>query len=216
MQGKEGITPPSDRICSSRTWTLVTVLLVVCVVLTLLLRIKEMTDLDARLFLEIREQYETGLKSFLSIFTQLGLTPIWFLVLPLLWMARRKKEAASLLAALLMVLLLITFMRYVVDPFYHPIEPLFPSLHAMTIFAVTVSIGMNWRKTLIPMLVVSAAVSFGLVYIGVHYPYEAVSGAIMGILIGLIADSLNLTSMIQRVDKWIKRRSGPGMSRDSR
>lgn len=199
MQGKEGKSPP-DQICSRRTWTLVAVLLVVCVVLTLLLRVKEMTDLDARLFLEIREQNETGLKSFLSIFTELGFTPIWFFILPLLWMARRKKEAASLLVALLMVVLLVVFMRYVIDPFYHPIEPLFPSAHAMTIFAVAVAIGMKWRKTLIPMLVLSAIVSFGLVYIGVHYPYEVLSGAIMGILIGLIADSLNLTRMIKRVD----------------
>ena len=55
MQEKERRSPPPERICSSRTWTLVAVLLAACVVLALLLRIREMTDLDARLFLEIRD-----------------------------------------------------------------------------------------------------------------------------------------------------------------
>lgn len=196
------------RIFTPRTAVLIIVLVVVCVALTTLLQFKEVTDLDVWLFQEVREQYETDLKSFMRAFTELGSILVWFPVVPLLWLIHRKKEATSLFIALLTVVVFAASMKYAIDrprpydvilavnPLYRPLDPSFPSAHAMTVFAGAVAIGTKWRRTLIPFLVLAVAVGFSRVYIGVHFPFDVASGALIGILIGLLADSLNLSRMI--------------------
>ena len=221
--------PPRDRIYSTRTLVLVVILLTACVILPLLLSIRQLSDLDAQLFLEVREQYETGLKSFLRAFTELGSLPVWFLMVPILWLVRKKKEAAALLISLLMVVLFAAAIKYAIDrprpyeimqaidPLYRPTDPSFPSAHAMTIFAATIAVGMKWRKALIPLLILAAAIGFSRVYIGVHYPYDVASGALIGILIGLVADSLDLNRTIRWTEIRIGRIAGWfGLSRDPR
>ena len=215
--------PAKKRIYSTRTLVLLLVLLVTCVVLSLLLTIKELTDLDARLFLEAREQYATGLRSFVLVFTELGSLPVWFLAVPLLWLGRKKQAAATLLIAVLMVVLVAVSMKYAVDrprpyeviqavdPLYRPFDPSFPSAHAMAAFAGAVAVGRKWRRAMIPLLVLAAAVGFSRVYIGVHYPYDVAGGALIGILIGLVAASLDLTGMIAWIEErglWLRFRLG--------
>ena len=214
MGMNDGRLPAKNSAYTTRTLVLVAILVAVCIALPLLLRIGEVTDLDARLFLEVREQYGTGLRSFMMAFTELGSLPLWFLVVPLLWLAQKKREAAALLVALLTVILFAASMKYAigrprpydviqaVDPLYRLVDPSFPSAHAMTVFAVAVAIGRKWRRALIPLLVLAAAVGYSRVYIGVHFPYDVASGALIGILIGLVADSLDLTRMV----RWIENR----------
>jgi membrane-associated phospholipid phosphatase len=74
----------------------------------------------------------------------------------------------------------------------------------MTVFAGAVAVGKKWRKALIPLLVLAAAVGFSRVYIGVHFPYDVASGALIGILIGLVADSLDLIRMVDWIDRWMQ------------
>ncbi len=207
----------ANRFYSNRTLVLLALLLATCVVLTLLLNIKELIDLDARLFLEVREQYDTGLKSFMLAFTELGSLEVWFLAIPLLWFGRKKKGAVTLLVALMMVIIIAGSMKYAVDrprpfdviqavdPIYRPLDPSFPSAHAMTVFAGAVAVGKKWRKALIPSLVLAATVGFSRVYIGVHFPYDVASGALIGILIGLVADSLDLIRMVDWIDLRMQR-----------
>jgi undecaprenyl-diphosphatase len=207
----------ANRFYSTRTLVLLALLLAACVSLTLLLNVKELIDLDARLFLEVREQYATGLKSFMLVFTELGSLAVWFLAIPLLWLARKKEGAATLLVALMMVIIIAGSMKYgvdrprpfdviqAVDPIYRPIDPSFPSAHAMTAFAGAVAVGMRWKKTLVPLLALAAAVGYSRVYIGVHFPYDVASGALIGILIGLVAASLDLTRMVDWTERRMKR-----------
>lgn len=216
----DGKERADNRFYSRRTLFLVAVLLTVSIVLSLLLRIKEITDLDAQLFLEVREQNETSLKSFFMVFTELGSLYFWIPVIPLLWLARKKKEASALLIALPIVILFAVSMKYAidrprpydviqaVDPFYLPIDPSFPSAHAMTVFAAAVAIGRKWHKTLIPLLFLASAVGFSRVYIGVHYPYDVLSGALIGILIGLVVDSMDLSRLIRWIEGVIHRMVG--------
>jgi undecaprenyl-diphosphatase len=211
---KDNMPKEDERsIYSSRTVKLIIVLAAVCIILTLLLSIRELTDLDARLFLEAREDYETELKMFMRVFTELGSLVVWFPVVPLLWLIRKKEAAATLLVALFVVVVISISMKYAierprpfdviqaVDPLYRPFDPSFPSGHAMTAFAGAVAVGRKWKKALIPLLILAAAVGFSRVYIGVHYPYDVASGALIGILIALVADSLNLARMIAWIDK---------------
>ncbi len=212
MNGKE--MRNETRIITPRTVVLIIVLVVVCVALTTLLQFKEITDLDVWLFQEAREKYETDLKSFMRAFTELGSILVWIPVVPLLWLIHRKKEATTLFIALLTVVVFAASMKYAidrprpydvilaVDPLYRPLDPSFPSAHAMTVFAGAMAIGTKWRKMLIPLLALAVAVGFSRVYIGVHFPFDIVSGALIGILIGLLADSLNLSRMIQ----WLELR----------
>ena len=206
----------ANRFYSTRTLVLLGLLLATCVVLTLLLNIKELIDLDGKLFLEVREQYDTGLKSFMLVFTELGSLAVWLLAIPLLWLGRKKEGAVTLLVALIMVIIIAGSMKYAVDrprpfdviqavdPIYRPLGPSFPSAHTMTVFAGAVAVGKKWRKALIPLLVLAAAVGFSRVYIGVHFPYDVASGALIGILIGLVADSLDLIRMVDWIDRWMQ------------
>ena len=73
----------------------------------------------------------------------------------------------------------------------------------MTIFAAAVTLGQKWRKALVPLLVLAAAVGYSRVYIGVHFPYDVAAGALIGILDGLFADSLDLTRLIRWTEKEI-------------
>lgn len=205
--------PPCHKILSRKSWTLLALILVACVGLVILLQFKQVTDLDVLLFSEVREQYETNLKAFVRIFTDIGSPVVWFLVVPILWMAKKKPAAAALFIALFSVILIAGSMKYAidrprpfdiiqaVDPVYRPSDASFPSGHAMTIFAAAVTIGKKWRKALIPLLVLAAAVGYSRVYIGVHFPYDVAAGALIGILIGLFADSLDLTRLIHWTDK---------------
>jgi undecaprenyl-diphosphatase len=217
----------TNRFYSNKTLVLVALLLAACVYLTLLLNVKELIDLDARLFLEVREQYATGLKSFMLVFTELGSLAVWFLAIPLLWLVRKKEGAVTLLVALMMVIIVAVSMKYgvdrprpfdviqAVDPIYRPIDPSFPSAHAMTAFAGAVAVGIKWKKTLVPLLALAAAVGYSRVYIGVHFPYDVASGALIGILIGLVAASLDLTRMVDWTERRLERlraRMGMGMN----
>ncbi|MCX6651312.1 MAG: phosphatase PAP2 family protein [Methanomassiliicoccales archaeon] len=187
-----------------RTWYILGALLATCILLPLLLKVGEIVDLDTWLFLEVREEYETSLKTFLRFFTELGSLTVWFIIVPLLWLGRKKEAAMTLLFALLLVIFIGFSMKFAVDrprpyeviahvdPPYHLFDPSFPSGHTMVAFAGAVAVGMKWRKALPPLLVLAAAIGFSRVYLGVHYPYDVASGALLGILIGLLADSIDL------------------------
>ncbi|MCE5296198.1 MAG: phosphatase PAP2 family protein [Euryarchaeota archaeon] len=190
-------------------------LLAACIILPLLLQIEEMVDLDTRLFIEVRGGYETELKMFLRYFTELGALLIWFLVVPLLWFTKKRDTAVTLLVALLVVVLVEYSLKYAVDrprpyevisnvdPLYRAFDPSFPSGHAMNAFAGAIAIGKKWRKLLPILLALAAAIGFSRVYIGVHYPYDVASGALIGVLIGSLAVSLDLRGTV----RWIESRS---------
>ena len=207
--------PRCHKIVSKDSWTLLALILVACVGLVLLLQFRQITDLDVYLFGEVREQYETSLKAFIRVFTDIGSPAVWFLVVPILWAAKKKHAAAALFIALFSVILIAASMKYAidrprpfdiiqaVDPVYRPSDASFPSAHAMTIFAAAVTLGKKWRKALIPLLVLAAAVGYSRVYIGVHFPYDVAGGALIGILVGLFASSLDLTRLVHWTDKEI-------------
>jgi undecaprenyl-diphosphatase len=64
-----------------------------------------------------------------------------------------------------------------------PSDPAFPSGHAATSFACAAVLA--WLTPLhpVPLFVVAALVSFSRVYVGVHYPLDAVGGAVLGLAI---------------------------------
>ncbi|MES2807217.1 MAG: phosphatase PAP2 family protein [Bacteroidota bacterium] len=66
----------------------------------------------------------------------------------------------------------------------------FPSSHASDHFAIAMFLGMvflkRYRWVLPAGLVWAALISFAQVYVGVHYPVDVTTGAVFGVLIGLL------------------------------
>ena len=58
----------------------------------------------------------------------------------------------------------------------------FPSGHASTAFSIATTISLLYpdKKIIIPILIWATTVSYGRIYLGVHYPSDVISGAIIG------------------------------------
>ena len=61
----------------------------------------------------------------------------------------------------------------------------FPSGHAATAFAGAVALSHLWRRGAPLFFLLAAAIAFSRVYVGVHYPGDALAGAALGTLVGL-------------------------------
>ena len=59
----------------------------------------------------------------------------------------------------------------------------FPSAHAANITSSLIFLGLVYRKTLIPLAVIAAAVSLSRIYTGVHWPMDILAGIVLGLLI---------------------------------
>jgi undecaprenyl-diphosphatase len=68
-------------------------------------------------------------------------------------------------------------------------SPSFPSAHAANAFAFAFVVFTEYKRAGAALFAVALAVSYSRVYVGVHYPLDAVGGAAWGIFIGICAVS---------------------------
>lgn len=61
----------------------------------------------------------------------------------------------------------------------------FPSSHAVNITVFAVLTSYKYRFLMIPSIITAAAVCFSRVYVGVHYPFDVLGGAVVGALISI-------------------------------
>ena len=90
---------------------------------------------------------------------------------------------------------------------YCPVSSSFTSSHATTHFGLAVFIAVTLRRY-IPrwvylFLAWAAVISFAQVYVGVHYPFDVVCGAVLGCLLGFIVARFfnNYTGLISLQNK---------------
>jgi undecaprenyl-diphosphatase len=70
--------------------------------------------------------------------------------------------------------------------YYKPVDSSFPSNIAAVLFAIVTPVFIRNRKYGYWLLALAVLVSFGRVYIGVHYPLDVLGGAALGILNGIL------------------------------
>ena len=59
----------------------------------------------------------------------------------------------------------------------------FPSGHATVAFACATMLAATDRRLAIPAFVLAVAVALSRVYVGVHYPFDVLAGAVLGVLL---------------------------------
>jgi undecaprenyl-diphosphatase len=65
-----------------------------------------------------------------------------------------------------------------------------PSSHAVNIFTMATMIGYGYRRIAPYVFFIAFAVSYSRIYTGVHYPFDVISGAVIGIMCGTIISGL--------------------------
>jgi len=115
----------------------------------------------------------------------------------------RKKGAAAVVAALLSVAAGDMLAHYVIKPAvgrHRPCAELegvhqpsqvgctdsfsFPSNHAVNTFALTAAVGVIYPRLLIVLAPLALLVALSRVAVGVHYPADVATGAVLGIIVG--------------------------------
>ncbi len=117
----------------------------------------------------------------------------------------RRRAGAVILAALILVLIAVDL---VLKPLVHRPRPFavlgmgvltgpvpqgssFPSGHATAAFAGAVAwirtLAQGWRSRLVPLLY-AALVGWSRIYLGAHWPSDVLAGALLGALLGYLAE----------------------------
>ncbi len=72
----------------------------------------------------------------------------------------------------------------------------FTSSHATNHFAlatfISLTLGIIYSWIKLPLFLLAATISFGQVYVGVHYPLDVFAGAILGIIVGFLIAKIYL------------------------
>ena len=73
---------------------------------------------------------------------------------------------------------------------YQPGDSSFPSNASTVLFAIAMAIWFRNRRVGGILLILAAIEGLSRVYVGMHYPLDAISGAVLGVCIGWIANML--------------------------
>ena len=66
-----------------------------------------------------------------------------------------------------------------------PVTHSFPSGHATVSFACATVLALAVPRLRAPLFLLAALIAFSRVYVGVHYPFDVVAGAVLGVLIAI-------------------------------
>jgi undecaprenyl-diphosphatase len=163
----------------------------------------------------------------MPLITDFGSVIAWFLILGLMFVfggqKTRKIAFLGVMALLIANVVVYSLKFFVAEPrpfltlanvdlLVHAEETYsFPSGHAASSFAAAFVIGCKYKLNLkgksyslfYPLMIFAAVIGFSRIYIGVHYPYDVLVGAIIGILSGYFALKFwnnNFTEKISRIN----------------
>lgn len=162
-------------------------------------------QMDEQALVWIAEHVRCGLlEPFMTLYTQLGNTGMLFIVLGILMLffKQTRKAGVSALCAMLIGLIVVNFtikplvarerpwvaMENFVSLVDEPDPNSFPSGHTNAAFAFAIAVCMSAPKKWMKITAVCMAAVMGLsrLYVGVHFPSDVMTGAIVGSLCGLL------------------------------
>jgi undecaprenyl-diphosphatase len=132
----------------------------------------------------------------------------------------RKALSIAILSIGLINLIIVMSNQFIVRPrpfdqipanllFYRPTDPSFPSNAAAVGFALAVSIFLVNRKWGVLAIILALFFSLSRVYAGVHFPFDVVAGAVLGVSAVFLINKFHspvkkITSMLERIQTWLK------------
>ncbi len=187
------------------------ILVVIFAVIFLLVNFKISYNFDISVFKLINEKLNVpSLDSFFSELMAYGREYFWVPVVALMWILgslfknEKAKKGALMLVIVFIAIIIIGLslkaVYYRPRPFLNPtlssvdhvlvpkdLDSSFPSGHALIVAGGAATAFFFLRKRYsIPLIVEAALVSYGRVYVGVHYPTDVLAGVILGVAIAFI------------------------------
>ena len=130
--------------------------------------------------------------------TQAGSTVFWLFASVALWLGKRRRESVLLAVGIVVGGLMLLPVK-VVLPRARPLVVVqgvrvldiegggsFPSGHSKNAFTAFTILGSKWSRLRLPLGVVTCLIAVSRVYVGVHWPFDVIVGAIVGWAIGLL------------------------------
>jgi len=65
-----------------------------------------------------------------------------------------------------------------------------PSNHATNTFALASFFASSYRRLAAPLFILAFLVGYSRIYVGVHYPFDVLGGAALGVILGLLVGAL--------------------------
>jgi len=158
---------------------------------------------DVQAFYLINVRLQNGLFNFLMpILTnlhywRLPLLGVWIALI--IWGGKRGRWMAG--AGLLALLFSDQLSSYLLKPLFGRVRPChtlsgvhllvgcsrsysLPSSHAANCFSIATLFSLEYKRAVFPLMAVALLVSYSRVYVGVHYPLDVFSGALLGGICG--------------------------------
>jgi len=197
------------------------VLLILFVVISIILKITSELNfpLNYILFKEINTNQINFLNSFFIFFAVYGREYIWIpLILILFVFKRTRKISVDLAGAFIIAIILGELSKFIMAqlrPFdYFQVNLLineqndfsYPSGHALIVSTGAIMLFKNKQKILFYIMLIEAViVSYGRVYVGVHWPIDIISGWLLGSWISYFyLDNVSRISFINKIYSFLK------------
>lgn len=168
--------------------------------------IKLLSKIDDKLFLKIFKDNRKGsFKSFMKFMSRLGDGYVWPCIYFIFYMFRIDYAliyfSRALTAAIICVFVFLYTKSFFsrIRPYkkhgkipimYPPDKHSFPSGHTMVAFAISFSMGSYSLYSFFLFYSIAFLIAFSRVYVGLHYPFDVISGIISGTVIGACTNLL--------------------------
>ena len=171
-------------------------------------------EFDSELFLFINQGLiNTVFDLSLPVITHIGSILFWFFIAVFFWFRKKRKLAFLLIVGLILDIIIVGGLKTIVRrerPYLQlPTRILvresgmsFPSGHSERSFLSVIIISNFYPRYKLFLYILSSLIAFSRVYVGVHYPFDVIVGACIGIITGiLILKSKKINKMIGPIEK---------------
>jgi len=167
----------------------------------------QLLDVDINLFLLINGVQSSILDSLFTTITFFGSTTFLVILIFILWIGKKRRLATYLIVSLFVDSILsigfkLTFMRPRPYESFSNIKvldrefgPSMPSGHSQRAFSEATIFSNNFKGKGVVFYVFAFFISFSRIYVGAHYPLDAIVGSVLGLITGNIIVRLPINEL---------------------